>query len=130
MQHLILIRHANSQPVAGRSPHRWVLSDEGRHKCTLLTERLRPYNIAHLYTSDEPKSLQTAGQIAFYLGRLPTTLDDQLRETHRETAPFYEDIPAFHKAIQAAMNHPQQLLYGEETFEAARMRFTNVVNRI
>jgi len=130
MPYLILIRHANSQPIAGRSPHRWTLSDEGRRKCTLLVERLRPYGIKHIYSSDEPKALQTAGQIAFYLGHLPSTLDDQLRETRRENVPFYDDELAFCQAIQAAMNQPQRLLYGEETFEAARIRFTEAVKRI
>jgi broad specificity phosphatase PhoE len=37
---------------------------------------------------------------------------------------------AFVQTIQAAMNQPQQLLYGEETFETACIRFTEAVNRI
>ena len=130
MPHLILIRHANSQPVGGTSPHHWQLSNEGRRQCALLAERLRPYNITHLYSSDEPKALQTAGLIGSDLGHLPSTLDDQLRETRRENAPFYDDETTFRQAIHAAMNQPQQLLYGEEAFDAARVRFAKAVNRI
>src|SRR3954452_4690526 len=130
MPHLILIRHSTSQPQAGSSAHDWQLTDEGRRKCLLLAERLRPYNINHFYSSDEPKAVQTAELVAQELGRLPVTLDVQLRETHRKTAPYFADDKAFVQAIQTAMNQPQQLLYGEETFETACIRFTEAVNRI
>ncbi|MBA3874802.1 MAG: histidine phosphatase family protein [Anaerolineae bacterium] len=130
MPHLILIRHSTTQPKAGSSAHDWQLTDEGRRKCLILAERLRPYSIHHLYSSDEPKAVQTAEQVAQELGGLPVTLDEQLRETHRKTAPYFADEIAFVQAIQSAMNRPQQLLYGEETFEAARIRFTEAINRI
>jgi broad specificity phosphatase PhoE len=130
MSYLILIRHSISQPDAESSAHDWQLTDEGRRKCAALAERLRPYGIKQLYSSDEPKAVQTAELVAENLGGLPVTLDAQLRETQRETAPYFTDINDFTNAIQKAMNQPQQLLYGEETFEAARIRFTEAVNRI
>lgn len=127
---LILVRHAASQPQPGTSAHDWQLAHSGRDQCRLLADRLRPYNLNHIITSDEPKALQTGTLIADYLGNLSLTQDASLRETHRKTAPYFADEAAFRQAIAAAMHQPQQLLYGEETFEAARLRFSAAVEHL
>ncbi len=130
MSALILVRHAASQPQLETSAHDWQLADSGRDQCRLLADRLRPYNITQIVSSDEPKAVQTGMLIADYLGRLPFTHDADLRETHRKTAPFFTDEATFRQAIAAAMHQPQQLRYGEETFDAARFRFAAAVERL
>ncbi|MCA0456089.1 MAG: histidine phosphatase family protein [Chloroflexi bacterium] len=130
MVRLVLVRHAASQPQPGTSAHNWQLANAGHDQCRLLADRLRPYNIRHIITSDEPKAVQTGTLLASYLGDLPLSQAADLRETHRKTAPFFADETAFREAIATAMHQPQKLLYGEETFEAARLRFSAAVDRL
>lgn len=130
MSQLVLIRHAASQPKPDVPARDWQLTASGREQCRLLAERLRPYNITHITSSDEPKALQTGTLIADYLGILQLSQDAALSETHRQTAPFFADEVTFREAIAAAMHQPQQLLYGEETFESAQSRFSDAVTRL
>jgi broad specificity phosphatase PhoE len=121
---LILVRHSISQPRAGASAHDWQLTDEGREKVTVLSNRMGGLNIRKIVSSDQPKALETARLLAYGLGDVPEQTDANLRETHRKTAPFYTDLTDFKRAVQAAMQHPNQLLFGEETFAAAQARFS------
>lgn len=122
--YLTLVRHSISQPQAGVSAHDWQLTDEGREKVTLLSARLTGLGIRKIVSSDEPKALDTARLLAHGLGGVPVQTDANLRETHRKTAPYYADHGDFKRAVQAAMEHPDQLLFGEETFAAAQARFS------
>jgi broad specificity phosphatase PhoE len=130
VSHLIFIRHAETVPLAGVSAHEWRLSDRGRAACGLLAERLRPCNIERMYSSDEPKAVETAALLADHLGLAAPALDPALRETARETAPFYDSVADFHAAIARAMTEPDDLLFGEETFTDARERFAQRVTGI
>lgn len=123
MSALILIRHSNSRQIPGISAHQWTLTDEGRERCIMLAEQLRPYHLARLASSDEPKATLTAELLREALGITPpveVALD--FRETRRETAPYHAEIADFQAAIYAAMQQPDALLYGEEAFTAARQR--------
>jgi broad specificity phosphatase PhoE len=127
MPHLILIRHSVSQQQPGVSAHEWVLTEDGKTRCDHLAEHLREYPIDQIFSSDEPKAHLTAAIVAEKLGLPPVEIHAGLRETHRATAPYFDSAADFQAAIQAAMLEPDKLLFGEETFAAAKHRFANTI---
>ena len=131
MTHLILVRHSISQPQPGISAHLWTLTEEGRERCATLAARLRPYHIARLASSDEPKAIVTAQLLAAHLEILsPVIVEPDFRETRRDTAPYFDSEGEFHAAVHAAMNNPDEVVFGEESFNAARRRITLALGQV
>ena len=131
MTHLILVRHSISKPQPGISAHQWTLTEEGQARCAALAATLRPYHISRIATSDEPKAIATAQLLAAHLEiAAPLIVDPDFRETLRETAPYFDSEGEFHAAVHAAMNNPDDVLFGEESFNAARRRITLALGRI
>jgi broad specificity phosphatase PhoE len=126
MAYLILVRHSISKPNSQQSAHQWQLTPDGRERCLKLAEQLRLYQPTHFYSSDEPKAIDTAVLLMQALQINPEQLktDVQFRETARENVPFFDRIEDFQSAIQKAMHHPDELHYGEETFNQALKRFS------
>ncbi len=131
MTHLILVRHSISQPEPGVSPHQWALTDEGRARCAALAQQLLPYRVACIASSDEQKAVATARLLAAHLQLTsPLTIEPDFGETRRSTAPYFDNPDAFRAAIQAAMNDPGQVVFGEEAFADARTRFVSALQRL
>ncbi len=131
MTHLILVRHSISQPQPGISAHQWALTAEGQARCAALAAQLRLYQIARVATSDEPKAIVTAQLLAHHLGiTAPLVTEPDFRETRRDTAPYFDSEGEFHAAVHAAMNRPDDVLFGEESFSAARRRITLALGRM
>jgi broad specificity phosphatase PhoE len=131
-RHLILIKHSAPTVIPGVPPAQWVLSDEGRRRCTALATRLArvvvPGTIA---ASDEPKARETAELLAAQLGfDSPVRLDHDLREHERQPADFFASQAAFEAAVQALFARPDDLVFGQETARAAGQRFDTAVRRI
>jgi broad specificity phosphatase PhoE len=76
---VILVRHAMPEVVPGVAPERWELGPEGRAAARALAARLDGREVV---SSDEPKAIQTAEEIAAHLGA-ELTLDARLREVAR-----------------------------------------------
>lgn len=130
MPYLIFIRHSISQPQPKVSAHQWMLSVAGQARCTALADRLRSYAIEQIYASPEPKARLTGALLARHLGAVPMEEHIGLMETRRTTAPYFDNIEDFQAAIQRAMAAPDELLFGEETFTAARERFGEAVRQV
>lgn len=131
MTHLILVRHSISQPQPGVSAHKWALTAEGSSRCAALADQLRPYHVAHIASSDEPKAYMTAQLLAAHLEvAAPLTVDPDFRETRRDSAPYFDSEGDFHAAIHAAMNAPEEVVFGDEAFASARGRFTSAIGRL
>jgi broad specificity phosphatase PhoE len=130
LTHLILVRHSISQPQPGVSAHKWTLTPDGQARCAALAVQLRPYQISRIATSDEPKALATAQLLAAHLEVVnPLIVDADFRETRRESAPYFDSEGEFHAAIRVAMNTPDQVVFGEESFNDARRRITLALGR-
>lgn len=129
MPKLILIRHAQTRQQPDVSAHRWQLTEKGRTDCVRLADALKPYGIQRMVTSEEPKARLTGELTADVLG-IPCEAAPDLHETKRETVSYFEDLADFQAAIRAAMESPDDLLFGEETFVQARNRFTQAVERL
>lgn len=128
MHHLILIRHSITKQQLTVSSHEWTLTDEGCARCKILAEQLRPYHVERMFSSPETRARLTATLTAAELHLPAPEVLDGVEETHRATAPFTATIEAFQAAIRAAMQQPEALLFGEETFGAALRRFTRAIN--
>jgi broad specificity phosphatase PhoE len=84
---VILVRHAMPEVVPGVPPHDWELGPDGRAAARELARRLQPGRVV---SSDEPKALQTAEEIA---RGSEIVVDARWREVARPTGwePGYRD---------------------------------------
>ena len=76
---LILVRHAMPEVVQGVSSTTWGLAESSREDCVLLAHHLPELLAPVVYTSPQPKVLETANVIALRRG-LRVATDDRLRE--------------------------------------------------
>lgn len=125
---LILIRHSLTQVDPGSPSHTWSLSAEGRRRCILLADRLRPHHPSRLITSTELKAQETGQIIAEQLD-LPVTAVPGLEEHKRSQAGFL-DAAAFKHQIARLLTEPETLVFGEETGQQARERFTQTLDQL
>ena len=130
MSHLILIRHSLSHQQPGISAHEWGLTDEGRQRCGTLAAQILSYNVRFVFSSFEPKAIQTAEAVVSALSLPNSQIIDGLEETHRATSPYYKNVGDFQAAVIDAMHHPDKVLFGEEAFGAARERFDETLARL
>jgi broad specificity phosphatase PhoE len=125
MSHLILIRHSVPELDAGAPASQWRLSEIGRQRCIALARALAPYSPARLYTSREPKAVET-GEIASQLLGIPCETAEGLHEHDRSGVGF---LPGeqFAPAIERFFLNPDSLVFGNETADAAHARFSTRV---
>ena len=127
MNHLILIKHARPQIDETQSAPDWHLSDSGRASCTPLAEALRPYKPDLLITSEEPKARET-GQLVADALQIPYSSAPNFHEHDRKGVLF---IPqeTWHTTVKTFFAHPNDLIFGNETANQARLRFTRAVEK-
>jgi broad specificity phosphatase PhoE len=118
---LVLVKHARPEVDPNRPSKAWTLGVEGLEGSLRLAERLRPLDLDLVVSSVEPKAAETARIVAKALD-LPYQSGHDLHEQARETAG-YLDANRFQSAIQQLFATPSQLVFGEETGDAAGQRF-------
>lgn len=122
---LVFIRHSLPEITPGIPPQQWPLSDIGRQRCKPLARELRAYGLQRIFSSTEPKAMETAHLLSQYLA-LPYQPFAGLHEHPRRgdlkfnEADFQEDVAAF-------FAQPERLVFGEETARQSRERFLNAV---
>ncbi|MCB9461822.1 MAG: histidine phosphatase family protein [Anaerolineaceae bacterium] len=129
MKHLVVVRHSISKQEPRKSSHEWTLTDEGQVRLALLANSVEKYKLSKIFAGTEPKMQQTGQGLASKLD-IPVEIAPDLHETLRDTAPYFEDVDQFRAAIKAAMDEPEGLLYGEETFDDAYTRFNECVREL
>lgn len=127
MSRLVLVKHAMPAIDEDRPSKLWPLSEEGRAAAARLAEKLRGLGPARVAASTEPKAADTGRIIAGTL-QAPIVFDDDLVETHRETVGWLPRIEV-EAAIEGLFRRPTELVYGEETGDAAHARFAAAVER-
>ncbi|MEM9952652.1 MAG: histidine phosphatase family protein [Chloroflexota bacterium] len=130
MTTLILIRHAPTRPNPSLSADQWQLTDASEVLCQQLAQEIKDYNVSKIYMSHEAKAIQTANYVALALGDIPTQIANDLHETERKTNKFYESQVKFRQAVMRAMQSPDELLFGDETFTDARQRFALAIKHL
>lgn len=127
MANLILIRHAETKRVAGVNAHDWQLTDEGQQRCIMLAEKMQQFGLQAIFSSPEPKAIQTARPIADRFG-IPLTTLEGLREHDRRNVQYVGDDADFRDTIKRLFEQPDQLIYGNETANQAYDRFYTAVH--
>lgn len=126
LRYLTLVKHAKPAVQQEHPANAWSLSEEGQLDAERLAGALSVYNPAVIVTSVEPKAQETGQIIATRLGRtLETTAG--LHEHARATAGWL-GAEEFERAIASLFASPDQLVFGEETADQARERFTQAVH--
>jgi broad specificity phosphatase PhoE len=126
---LILVRHSLPEIVLGTPASQWCLSDEGRARCTRLAERLREYDPAAVITSQEPKAVETGQIVADVLG-IPFDIAEGLHEHERGPVESLGSREAFQALVSGVLERRGELVFGQETGDQARTRFTRALDQL
>ena len=125
MAKLVLVKHAPPEITPGVVAHRWVLSAEGRDRCAWLADELRAQGVSKLYSSLEPKALETAALAAMGMG-LEVRPRRDLHENDR-TGLAFGPVRGLTQRMRRFFEAPFELIVGEETAHAALERFESAV---
>lgn len=128
MKPLILIKH--SLPVIREDiPAReWILSDEGLLRARRLSKSLISYHPEFIVSSTEPKARQTAEIVAEQLA-LEFHMMENLHEHTRSQSPHYARDD-FHALMHKFFQHPDMLVFGNETANQALCRFQQAIDTV
>lgn len=126
MSKLILVKHSLPEIKPDVPANRWRLSDEGRARCALLSDRLALHTPDIVVASVEPKATET-GQIVAARLKIPFETAKDLHEHNRSNVPFFADKKQFQASVEAFFANPQELVFGAETAAGAYARFSKAV---
>ena len=129
MNNLILVRHSEPEIEPDKPASAWRLSERGRTRAKQLAEELRGLTPASVWSSKEPKAMETAQILADSL-KIPVQTADGLEEHHRRNVPYFPTQDEFEQAVEQFFRNPQKLMLGEETAQQALQRFTAAINSI
>ena len=125
---LVLVKHARPEVDPARPSSQWTLGVEGLEGSLRLAERLRPLAVELVVSSVEPKAAETGRIVASALD-VPFQTGHDLHEQERATAG-YLDPQRFQTAIQQLFRHPDEVVFGEESGDAAGRRFGAAVDAL
>jgi broad specificity phosphatase PhoE len=125
---LIFLRH--SLPVIDPTiPAReWHLSEEGRQRCVQLAAQLANFNPQRIVSSREPKALETAKIVAKALSMTCESAEG-LHE-HVRSRIDHTSQEVFEASVKVFFEKPDCLIFGDETANQVRSRFTHAVEAI
>jgi broad specificity phosphatase PhoE len=129
MSKLILIRHSISKQQPDVNASEWTLTQAGKILCEILAKQLFSFSIKHIYTSEEAKASLTGKIVADALN-IPCEKVPNLQETRRDSSVFFDSQDEFRAKVRDAMQNPDELRFGDETFADARKRFSAQVDAL
>jgi broad specificity phosphatase PhoE len=124
---LVLVRHSLPEVDPETAAAEWRLSEEGRQRCREMAKQLAAHRPEIVVTSQEPKAQETGEIIAGVLN-LPWETADGLHE-HRRTGQFFSQ-EQFQQQVREFFARPSELVFGLETAEQARQRFSTAVSQV
>jgi broad specificity phosphatase PhoE len=125
---VLLVRHSVPEVDPAQSAEAWPLSEEGRRRCGPLAARLAVHEPTAIVSSTEPKARETAELVGTELG-LEVREDAALRETARRTVSWLEP-EEFRRAVRTLFEHPDEVVFGEESASGALARFSAAVDEL
>ena len=127
-QSLILVRHSVPEVQRDRPAREWKLSPDGRLRARLLSERISAYPVEVVFSSVEPKAVETAQIIAADCD-VELHVVGGLQEHDRSNVPFMSR-PEFESAVQEFFRQPDTLVFGRETANQAYERFSAAITSL
>ncbi|MDE0690164.1 MAG: phosphoglycerate mutase family protein [Candidatus Poribacteria bacterium] len=125
MPTLILIKHALPQIDPTVPANQWRLSEEGQCFSRVLAQRLAQYELDLIFSSVEPKAIETAHIVATALEKRVEVVEG-LHEHDRNSVEFLEK-KKFEASVFQFFNQPGLLTFGNETANQAHHRFSQAV---
>ena len=126
---LVLVRHSNPGIEPDRPASEWRLDEVGRRRSGLLAHRLHGFSPRVVWSSREPKAVETAEIVAAAFG-VPVEIADGLEEHHRHGVPYFPTRDEFEGAVEQFSRSPDRLVLGTETAQQALSRFTAVIDGV
>ena len=126
---LILVRHSNPEIEPDKPASTWRLNEVGRRRADLLVHRLQGFSPDAVWSSREPKAVETAEIVAGGL-EVPVRTAGGLEEHHRRGVPYFQTRDEFESAVEQLFCSPDQLVLGEETAGQALTRFTAAIDDV
>lgn len=128
MTELVFVKHSLAEITPDVISHRWVLSQEGRDRCSWLATELKSLGVARVYASLEPKALETAALAAVQLG-VHVSPRPGLHENDRQGLGFVSPAE-LDRRMKRFFDSPLELVVGTETAQAALQRFEVAVRAL
>ncbi len=121
MAKLLLVKHAPPRVDPQVPSSRWSLSDEGQARCVWLADELQTHGVRRLFSSLEPKALETAALVAARIGLVVEPVVD-LHENDR-TGQGFLSADELRGRIARFFERPAEVAMGSETADEAYERF-------
>jgi broad specificity phosphatase PhoE len=128
MRKLILVRHSLPAITEKQPASAWHLSEEGRRRCERLAELLAAHQPSTIVTSTEPKAIETGRIVGERLG-IPVEAAPNLHE-HERPGTGLDTVEHFEAKVARLLECPGELVFGAETGDEARERFSAAVDRV
>ena len=125
---LVLVKHSLPEIDPAVPSREWRLSEEGRARSRILAEQLDQYDLEVIASSNESKAIETANISACRLN-VPVEVVEGLHEHERSNVGFLEK-DRFEQSIARFFSRPAELVFGEETADAAYDRFSAAVHGV
>jgi broad specificity phosphatase PhoE len=125
---VVLVRHSLPDIRRDVPAAQWGLSEAGRARAEAFARHVDPGSARTVFSSDEPKAVETATALAAAWG-----LDVQpTRGLHEHDRPEAKMLSRdqFEDRIRQMFARPADLVFGAETAERARRRFTAALMRL
>ena len=129
MRRLVLVKHSMPEIEPNKPASAWKLGEVGRRRAESLAAKLKEYSPDVIWSSREPKAIETAEIVADELG-VPVKIADRLEEHHRDNVPFLPSRDEFEKAVERFFLRPDRLVLGTETANQARDRFAAAIDEV
>ena len=128
MRKLILVRHSLPVISSEQPASQWQLSEEGRRRCERLGELLAPHRPGAIFTSTEPKAIETGQIVGKQLG-IPVEAALDLHE-HERPGTGVSTVEQFQAKVARLLQYPGESVFGAETGDEARERFSAAVDNV
>jgi broad specificity phosphatase PhoE len=125
---LIFLRHSLPLIDLTIPAREWHISEEGRQRCVQLAAQLANYNPQRIVSSREPKAMETAKIVAEALRMTYESAEGLHEHVRSRIEPTSQDV--FEASVKAFFEKTDCLVYGDETADQARSRFTHAIEAI
>jgi broad specificity phosphatase PhoE len=125
MRRLILIRHSLSAVRPDVPPAKWHLTPEGVTRARAFAVRVDLGAASRIFSSSEPKAVETARVLGEVCG-LPV---EEVPDLHEHERPESRIVSGeqYEATIAALFARPSEIVFGSESADVARQRFTAAV---